>query len=179
MHVDGGVNDEVAFVLRSLGVSCAVSGSYLTGTDIVGHALLKLKTGIKEVHYKVSDFMYRINEIPVLHQDQLSLRSVLEKIEYYKMGFVFIVTEKEKLYGIVTDGDVRRLLLNNLDKLEELKAVPFVNQNPLVVNGSDSISTMFEIINSHKRPILFFPVIDDKEKLIGAVSFNNLVKGGL
>jgi pentose-5-phosphate-3-epimerase len=33
IHVDGGVNGEVSFILRNIGVDAAVSGSFLMGTD--------------------------------------------------------------------------------------------------------------------------------------------------
>ena len=42
IHVDGGVNPEVSFILRQMGVSTAVSGSYLFKQPSVGNALMNL-----------------------------------------------------------------------------------------------------------------------------------------
>ena len=42
IHVDGGVNGEVSFILRNMGVTSSVSGSYLFNASSIGHALMNL-----------------------------------------------------------------------------------------------------------------------------------------
>ena len=57
IHVDGGVNAEVSFILRNMGVTSSVSGSYLFNAASIGNALMNLTKRDVESHYSVSDFM--------------------------------------------------------------------------------------------------------------------------
>ncbi|HLG02859.1 MAG TPA: hypothetical protein VI731_04650, partial [Bacteroidia bacterium] len=87
IHVDGGVNGEVSFILRSMGVYASVSGSYLFNADSLGFALLNLKTHEHESHFLVKDFMLGKEEIPVLPPGQRNFADILRSIETYQMGF--------------------------------------------------------------------------------------------
>lgn len=62
IHVDGGVNGEVSFILRNMGVSSSVSGSYLFNAPSIGHALMNLTKREIESHYHVGDFMMPLEE---------------------------------------------------------------------------------------------------------------------
>ena len=59
IHVDGGVNAEVSFILRNMGVYLSVSGSYLFNSVSIGSALLNLKLNEVESHFLVKDFMQK------------------------------------------------------------------------------------------------------------------------
>ena len=56
IHIDGGVNDEIAFILRIHGVKSVVSGSYLVNGDIA-KSLLELKSSVSSSQIKVSVFI--------------------------------------------------------------------------------------------------------------------------
>ena len=64
IHVDGGVNAEVSFIIRNMGVTSAVSGSYLFNAASVGNALMNLTKRAVESEYKVEDFMIPFSESP-------------------------------------------------------------------------------------------------------------------
>ena len=66
VHVDGGVNAEVGFILRNMGVSLVVSGSYLVKSPSIGASMLQLKAEAVDSHYYVGDFMLDFSETPVL-----------------------------------------------------------------------------------------------------------------
>ena len=51
----------------------------------------------------------------ILISNKSTISDVLNKINSNKLQFCFIVYEKDKVKGIVTDGDVRRAILNNFD----------------------------------------------------------------
>ena len=53
IHVDGGVNGEVSFILRNMGVYSSVSGSYLMTSESMGAAMLNLKTHEVDSHFKL------------------------------------------------------------------------------------------------------------------------------
>lgn len=180
VHVDGGVNHEVSFILRNLGVYCAVSGSFLVSAQDISTALINLKSDIDHTHYHINDFMLMPNELPILRSEEaVSMRAVLLAINDSKMGFTLLVDGDGRLEGVVTDGDVRRAFLRHIDNLNEVTLEDLINRNPISIGSDATISQMAEIIKNHTNPIVFLPVVDPDSRLVGTISFNNLVKGDL
>ncbi len=177
IHVDGGVNDEISFVLRNMGVSLVVSGSYLVNADFIGAAIHNLRSNLTESHILIGDFMIGKEESPVLEMGKFSFRDVLQSIEDFKMGFTMIAGKNGKLAGIITNADVRKGLLKNISDITNLNPENIINKNPATINQKNSVAEMLQKIKSLNFPILFMPVIDDQKKLAGTVTFNNLIKG--
>lgn len=176
IHVDGGVNQEVSFILRNLGVNVAVSGNYLINSEHIGNSLLKLKTYDQNINYKVSDFMFKKNEIPIIQYETVSLRNILKTIEEYKFGFCLIERDEE-LYGIVTDGDIRRVLLNNINAFDKLLSDELINRQPIKVMNNLSVTDMLKFVNKANKTLTFLPVVNINNNICGVVSFQQLVKG--
>ena len=179
IHVDGGVNGEVSFILRNMGVSSSVSGSYLFNGPSVGHALMNLTKRSIESHFKVKDFMIPLDECPLIKQKNLSLRSALSTIENGKLGFCLITSDNDEFLGIISSADVRRSLLKKLDNLSDLNVSDMINSSPVTI-GQDA--TVLELLQRIKRcsfPVMYLPVLKDERKATGIVNFVNLVKGEL
>lgn len=177
IHVDGGVNAEVSFILRNLGVHCAVSGSYLFKQNTVGGAMLNLKNGQADSHYRVADFMLGLNETPTVGLSNLSLKSVLQSIEDARMAFTAVVDEAGFLKGIISNADVRKGLLKNIDDLASLQAESLINLNPIVVNEDMTVTELLRFIRHQTIPINYLPVVNSEGKLTGSLTFNDLIKG--
>ncbi|NNF01515.1 MAG: CBS domain-containing protein [Bacteroidia bacterium] len=176
VHVDGGVNDEVSFILRDLGVHKIVSGSYLVNHQRIGAAMLQLKHEEVHSHFQIKDFMINSDQLPVLNIEDATFTSALETIEKYNLGFVFYTDKTGKLCGISSNADVRRGIIKNLQNLNGTSVVDIINEQPLVVRENMTLSEMLQLISSVNFPVLFLPVISDNEKLVGAVTFNNLLR---
>lgn len=177
IHVDGGVNNEVSFVLRNMGVSLVVSGSYLVNSDYIGAAIHNLRSDVTESHILIKDFMMGIEKSPVLTNRNFSFRDVLQSIEDYNMGFTIITEEDGKLAGIITNADVRKGLLKNISDINNLNPENIINRNPATINQNKSVAEMLQKIKTLSFPILFMPVVDDDNRLAGTVTFNNLIQG--
>lgn len=183
IHVDGGVNNEVSFVLRNMGVSLVVSGSYLVNSDFIGEAIHGLRSDVTESHILIGDFMIGPDESPVLIKGRFSFLDVLKSIEKYQMGFTIVTDEEGKLEGIITNADVRKGLLKMENKknagidLKNLVPDHLINSNPAIINQNNSVAEMLQKIKTLNFPILFMPVVSDENKLAGTVTFNNLIKG--
>lgn len=177
IHVDGGVNGEVSFILRNMGVYASVSGSYLFKAETVGAALLNLKTYENESHFLVKDFMLTNGEIPVLNPGERSFENVLHKIEQYAMGFVMLADANGKMEGIISNADVRKGLLKNIGRLDQITENEITNRNPVTVNENASVIDLLRLIKSKNFPITYLPVVNDEKKVTGALTFFNLVKG--
>lgn len=179
IHVDGGVNDEVGFALKALGVHCAVSGSFLVCASDMARALMGLQGKTGENRIAVREFMRSMHETPHVRESEVTLRRLLEVIDASKLGFVAVVSEHGTLLGIVTDGDLRRAVIRHLDDLPGLLHADLVNRHPITVLGDTTVSDMLKQVCKASRPILFLPVVDRTNKLMGVVSFTEIVKGEL
>ena len=177
IHVDGGVNGEVSFILRNMGVYASVSGSFLLKAESIGFALLNLKTLENESHFQVKDFMMSGDEVPVLMPENRSFENVLRNIEQYQMGFTILVDNKNNLEGIISNADVRKGLLNNINTLSAITEIDITNRTPITVNENATVVELIRLIKSKKFPITYLPVVNDTNKLVGALTFFNLVKG--
>jgi CBS domain-containing protein len=176
IHVDGGVTDEVAFVLRNMGVNSVVSGSYLVNAEGVGRALHQLRSDNITSHTCISDFMHTKEELPVVNPTA-SFLEVLQSIEKYNLGFTSVIDSNGKLIGIISNADVRRGLIKSIGSLEKIQIKDILNPNPFKIKASATVSEMLSFIKSIKPIILFLPVVDDSNGLQGIVTFNNLIKG--
>jgi pentose-5-phosphate-3-epimerase/CBS domain-containing protein len=179
IHVDGGVNGEVSFILRNMGVYASVSGSYLMNSESLGAAMLNLKTHEVDSHFQVKDFMRETDELPLLKQKDRSVVNILRSIEDYDVGFTILIDDDGKLDGIVTNADVRKGLLKHIDNLNAVTVEDITNTNPVKANENFSVMELLKFIKQQSFAISYLPVVDDTNKVTGAVTFFNLIKGEL
>jgi len=177
IHVDGGVNNEVSFILRDLGVFASVSGSYLMQHKNMGSALLKLKIEQTASDFCIKDFMIEANELPILTIEKTNFKTAIEAMENFKMGFVFFENENKTMAGISSNADLRRGILKNILQLEKISLPDIINTNPITINENKTIAEMLSMIKSLSFPVLFLPVVNNENEISGAVMFNNLIKG--
>lgn len=179
IHVDGGVNAEVSFILRNMGVTSAVSGSYLFNAASIGNALMNLTKRDVESHFHVADFMIPLHEAPVVRSEELSLQKVLNTIEEGKLGFTLVVDENTRLKGLVSNADVRKAMLRHLDDLNRMKAEECINTTPTFILDTSTVLEMLQLIKRSPFPISYLPVMNGTGEALGIVTFVNLIKGEL
>jgi pentose-5-phosphate-3-epimerase/CBS domain-containing protein len=178
IQVDGGVNAEVSFILRNLGVETAVVGSYLFNNSI-GVALHHLKKETVGSHFRLKDFMLSIGEIPVVKKRELSFEKALKSIEDFDMAFTLVVDELGKLDGLISNADVRRGLLRNLGDLNRIPVSDIINPKPLRMEENKTIHELLAFIKRVNFPLQYLPVVNAENRLVGAILFTNLIKGEL
>jgi hypothetical protein len=177
IQIDGGVNDEVAYILRLLGVDSIVSGSFLLNHYTIGSGMLSFYKKPAGGDFLVKDFMVPADYLPVLGGKDLNFGRVLQIIEDYKQGFVLIVDENNSLKGLISNADLRRGLLKQMGNLSEVDASQMINRNPVNISAQATLGQMLTKIDSLRFIILFLPVLDEKGILQGAVLLNNLTRG--
>jgi pentose-5-phosphate-3-epimerase len=179
IHVDGGVNGEVSFILRNMGVSSSVSGSYLFNAPSVGHALMNLTKREIESHFKVVDFMIPIEECPIVQLEDIDLRAVLETIDLGNLGFCLVCNKEGILSGIISSADIRKALLKSLDQHSELNPRTMLNENPVRLFDDNTVVEMLQLIKKCNFPVMYMPVVDREGKARGILNFVHLIKGEL
>lgn len=175
IQVDGGVNAEVSFILRNLGVESAVVGSFLFQNKSVGPALLHLKREIVGSHYLIKDFMIETTELPILELKDLSFKNALLAIDKFEMAFV-LITENGKLKGIISNADVRKGLIRNLENMHGINALELMNTYPIIIEENKSIEDLLGVIRNVKFPLQYIPVVNAEGDLKGALTFTQMIK---
>lgn len=179
IFVDGGVNGEVSFILRNMGVYSSVSGSYLFNSTSIGSALLSLKTREVDSHFLVKDFMINLEESPTILKSEITLEKVLQSIEKGKMGFTMVVSEGGNLEGILSNADIRKALLDNINSIEDLDISNYINKSPKYIDEELNVKEMISYVKKQNIPLMYLPVQDKDGKAKGMITFMNLIKGEL
>lgn len=128
----------------------------------------------KGILYKVSDLMLKGENIPTLNES-LQFIDAVKLISEKKLGCAFIVNPDNTLKGVITDGDIRRILLkyNNINNLT-VKDVMVLN--PKTVTKDDLAAKALSIME--KFSITSLGVVEE-EKLVGIVHIHDLLKAGV
>lgn len=93
-----------------------------------------------------------------------SIKEALIKINTNKKGFLVVAKENRTVLGIITEGDIRRELING-KQLEEI--VPYNKEFKYLYNDEDFV-LLFEYFKSEK--INYIPIIDREHKLLNVIS---------
>jgi len=83
-----------------------------------------------------------------------------------------VVDEELKLFGTVTDGDIRRAIIKNIPLKSPIHLV--MNPNPVTANTKTSKEDIFKIIES--RDLLHMPIVDESFKLTDLLTLQQLHK---
>ena len=177
IHVDGGVNGEVSFILRNMGVSLSVSGSYLFSGASIGNSLMNLTQREIESNYCVRDFMTPLSEAPFEYAKDSTTKSILECVEKGNMGFALICDDNHNLRGLVSSADIRKALLNKIENPEQIEPSDLINTNPICIRGNATVVELLKVIKSCTFPIMYLPVVDHSNNAVGIVNFVHLIKG--
>jgi dTDP-glucose pyrophosphorylase len=101
-----------------------------------------------------------------------TIKEALQIIDGGAMQIALIVDEKEKLLGTLTDGDIRRGLLNGLDLNSSIE--PIIFKTPTIAKISD---TKEEILNlALSKKLHQIPIVDDNGKILGIQEIEELIK---
>lgn len=177
--VDGGVNAEVSFILRSYGVHTAVVGSYLAKSEKSAVSLNTLRYESVESHYKVRDMMVSKRHAPVVLLHEASIEQLLQSNEVHRLGYVLLEDEEGRLAGISTNADIRRALLKHIGDFSKLVPSDLVNKTPLYIQEEATIKEMFDLLRNSEQLISYLPVVDRTHNLTGAINLHFLIKGEL
>lgn len=106
---------------------------------------------------KVKDVM--ITDFPkILLEDKIEMNIVLLEMTKYKIGCCFFVNNENELLGILTDGDIRRLLIKNKD-------IQYINIDH-IINDYYYESNINNFVN---KKYYYYPILK-KKKIIGIVN---------
>ena len=127
----------------------------------------------KRLYLRVSDLITN-NQIPKVNASD-SIVKVIVEISERRLG-VTAVLENEKLVGIITDGDLRRMLSKTTD-INHFTAKDIMGKNPKTIQENAMAIAALEKLESNN--ITQILVVDAQEKYIGVVHLHDLIKEGI
>jgi arabinose-5-phosphate isomerase len=126
----------------------------------------------KKLYLRVSD-LYINNEKPMVEPDA-DIRKVIMEISAKRLGATAVI-ENGKMSGIITDGDLRRMLEKN-DHLENVRAKDIMTVNPKTIQASSLVVEALAIMRKHN--ITQLPVLDNN-KYLGVIHLHDILKEGI
>ncbi len=129
----------------------------------------------KRLLLRVSDIMIPLSECPILDAGTAKFEDVIALLGSAGLGIVIFSKNKKTLDGIITDGDVRRILNRDKGKIFELRVTDHINSQATSVTSSILAVDALAVMENRSRPLNVLPVIDDGE-LKGLVRLHELVK---
>lgn len=127
----------------------------------------------KKLYLKVSDLSF-YNEKPSVDEKD-SLKDVIVEITKKRLGATAVLNKRKQLAGIITDGDLRRMLEKNVS-LEKIIAKDIMSANPKTISQNELAVDALDLMR--KNNISQLLVVDDK-KYAGIIHLHDLVREGI
>jgi len=159
-----------------MGDAVAIALLELRGFTVEDFALLHPGGSLgKRLSLKIEEIMIKGNDIPVVNE-KASLKDTILQITSKRLGTTCVINNEGILSGIVTDGDLRRLLEKTLE-IKNIKAEDVMTRKPKTI--SKTLLASFALQQLEKFNITSLIVIDKENKPEGIVHLHDLVKLGL
>jgi arabinose-5-phosphate isomerase len=126
----------------------------------------------KKLLTHVSDLMKSGDEIPLV-TGKTSIIEALFEITEKRLGMTVVVDDKNR-YGVLTDGDIRRLLTTNQDMSQPIASV--MKTAPITTSPDIKASKALDIMRQKKVNQL---IVLDNDALVGVLALRDLVQAGI
>ncbi len=127
----------------------------------------------KQLYLKVDDIFIK-NEKPAIAPDAI-IREVILEITSKRLGATAVVDKKGDLLGMITDGDLRRMLEQETD-LRTVLAKDIMTSTPHSIAAHELAVTAMTLMRKHSISQL---IITEEKKYIGMIHLHDLIREGL
>ena len=158
-----------------------------TATLALGDALamaLLLRKGFKEEDFaflhpggklgkrflRVRDLMHTGQQVPAVNM-ATSMHDAIYEMSNKGFGITAVVSDGNRLEGVISDGDLRRLLQKD-ETLPRKPAAECMKPNPVTIDGSELASAALQMMEQRKITSLF--ICDEQRTLLGIIHLHDL-----
>lgn len=127
----------------------------------------------KQLYMRVDD-LYRQNEKPQV-SPSTTLRDIILEMTTRRLGCA-VVVEDDRIEGIITDGDLRRMIKNNTS-LEELTAHQIMSPAPKRVTATEYAVKALHMMRQNSITQLI--VVDDQDRYLGVLHIHDILREGI
>jgi len=125
----------------------------------------------------VEDLMLTKNMIPYVNEN-FNVKKAIEIINLKKLGIVITRDKKNNTTGILTDGDIKRLL-QKFDDIKKLKLKDIIKKGPISVKKDLLAVKALKIMNDKKITSLCVHSKSKKNKTVGLIHIHNILDANI
>lgn len=129
----------------------------------------------KKLLTKVRDLMHTDAENATILSGK-TLRSAIVEMSAKGLSMVTVVDEHQKLLGIITDGDLRRMLEKGLDVYNQ-SIDSVMTHNPKWIDLREPAVNALQRMND--LHITSMPVLDEEGCVVGSILLQDIIKAGI
>lgn len=123
----------------------------------------------------VEDLMHSGEDIPRI-KENTDIYQVLKEISQKRLGMTLVVGDQDQLLGIITDGDIRRLLEKKAD-VSQICAKDIMSHNPKIISRDTLAAKAVRIMQDHT--ITSLAVASSTKKIEGIIHLHDILKAGV
>jgi arabinose-5-phosphate isomerase len=125
----------------------------------------------------VEDLMITKNKIPFIYENS-NVEKALKIINIKKLGTVITRDKKNNTTGILTDGDIKRLL-NKFDDIKKIQVKDIIKKGPITVEKDLLAVKALQIMNDKKITSLCVHSKLKRNKTIGLIHIHNILDANI
>ena len=158
-----------------------------TATLALGDALamaLLVRKGFKEEDFaflhpggklgkrflRVRDLMHTGNDVPIV-TESTPMNDVIYEMSKKGLGIAAVVDDQQRLLGVISDGDLRRLLQKD-EQILRHTAGESIRPNPSTIAAEELASAALQMMEQRKITSLF--IVDDGRHVRGIIHLHDL-----
>lgn len=129
----------------------------------------------KRLLLRLADIMHSDDRLPVVSRNTL-IKDALVEMSLKRLGMTAVVNEQNKLVGVFTDGDLRRILEAKIDiHIDVIETV--MTQSPTTATANILAAEALKIMEDKKINGLI--IVDKNNQPVGAMNMQDLLKSGI
>jgi len=170
----------MASVLAAQAMGDALAAAVCTAREFTADDFARLHPGGAlgaRLTLTVADVMRRGDELPVVQRDATLRDAVIESTRT-GYGAVCVVDGGNQLVGFITDGDVRRSLLENGD-VTAVGVTEIMSDSPLTVGPGLALSQALLLLEQRRKSFMTAPVVLDDGRCVGLLRLHDAVQAHL
>lgn len=114
--------------------------------------------------------------LPIVDKNT-KVKDAILKISEGRLGTVLVIDEDEKLVALVSDGDIRRALLQDDFSLED-DVLQYATMNPMTCEDEDMLASEALVLIEEKK-IQLLVITDKNKKIKGVLHIHTLIEKGI
>ncbi len=123
---------------------------------------------------QVKDIMFTGESVPIVPLS-VSMQAAVEELDRHGLGALIIVDEDQRLAGILTDGDLRRMIAQKKSVLEQPLATA-MTPSPRHAFSQTPAFDALNIMEQHEITVL--PIIDSDRRVLGILHLHDILGKG-
>lgn len=129
----------------------------------------------RKLLYTVADLMHTDEALPLVRPEE-TLREAIPVISNKRLGTALVADEQNRLLGVFTDGDLRRVFEKHADPLTQ-SMQDVMTASPKATRPDTLAAEALRVMED--SAITALPVVDEDHSLVGILHLHDLIRAGL